>query len=74
MREGESAEVVVAYIALPEIEPKVARQRYTCLKRVREGALYRYESLLSGFTADLVADCDGLVVDCTGIFRRVWPL
>ncbi|HYY94813.1 MAG TPA: putative glycolipid-binding domain-containing protein [Pyrinomonadaceae bacterium] len=73
MREGESAEVVVVYIALPEIELRAARQRYTCLKRVRKGARYRYESLSSGFTADLVVDCDGLVVDYPGIFRRVWP-
>jgi uncharacterized protein len=74
MKEGVSAEVVVAYIALPDIELRAARQRYTYLKRMREGALYRYESLSSGFTADLVADCDGLVVDYSGIFRRVWPL
>jgi hypothetical protein len=39
-----------------------------------EGALYRYESLSSGFAADLVVDCDGLVVDCPGMFQRVWLL
>ena len=74
LRGGESAEVVVAYVALPEFELKAARQRYTCLERVKEGVLYRYESLSSGFTAELAVDADGLVVDYPGIFRRVWPL
>jgi hypothetical protein len=72
MKEGESAEVVVVYVALPEIEIRTARQRYTCLRRRTEGDLYRYESLSSDFTAELPVDSDGLVADYPGVFRRVW--
>jgi uncharacterized protein len=72
VRESESAEVVVVYVALPEIEIKAARQRYTCLRRSAEGGLYRYESLSSGFTTELPVDSNGLVADYPGVFRRVW--
>lgn len=40
--------------------------------RTREGAVYRFESLDSGFTADVEVDAAGLVVTYPGLFQRQW--
>lgn len=72
LRQGESAELAVAYVALPALDVTPVRQRYTCLAAEPDGGLYRYESLTTGFRADLPVDADGLVLDYPGIFRRVW--
>ena len=64
---GESAVIDVAYVSLPELALTRARQRYTCLGRRH----YRFESLDSGFTADLPVDAHGLVLDYPGLFRRL---
>ena len=69
---GQSAEIKVVYIAVPELHVRPALQRYTRLHSQAAGELYRYESLSSGFTAELPVDADGLVLDYPGIFRRVW--
>jgi hypothetical protein len=45
-------------------------QRYTCL----EPQLYRYESVESGYTANLKVDTDGLVLEYPEAWRRVWPV
>lgn len=66
---GESAEITVVYIAVPELTLAPARQRYTRLG----DSTYRFESLVSGFTADITVDTHGLVVDYPGLFRRIWP-
>jgi len=63
---GESAEVKVAYVLVPEFSLRAAPQRYT---RLGDQA-WRFESLDSGFTADLTVDDDGLVIDYPGLFRR----
>ncbi len=68
---GQSAELLVAYLALPEMEVQPDRQRYTCLEVSAHGGLYRYESLSSDFTRDIRVDADGLVVDYPGLFKRV---
>src|SRR5438270_8200366 len=68
---GQSAELLVAYIALPTMEVQPDRQRYTCLEVSADGGLYRYESLSSDFTRDIRVDADGLVVDYPGLFKRV---
>jgi uncharacterized protein len=72
--QGTSAEFAAAYIAVPEMEVRPSRQRYTCLERSAEGGLYRYEDkgLFRGFTALLPVDSDGLVLDYPELFRRVW--
>lgn len=71
---GEAAEIDVAYVAFPGIEVRPVRQRYTCLEALTSaGGRFRYESLTSGFRADLPVDPDGLVVDYPGDWRRVWP-
>ncbi len=67
---GESEELRVAYLAVPEMSLEYALQRYTRL----ETNFYRYESLdgeFAGFTADLPVDSDGLVLDYPGLFTRV---
>lgn len=68
---GESRDIRVAYVPLPEggdLRPIAVGQRYTCLM---PDSLYRYQGLDSGFTADLPVDGDGLVMDYPGVFRRV---
>jgi uncharacterized protein len=67
---GESREISVVYVAAPDLSIRPFQQRYT---RLDDGQHYRYESLESGFTAELPVDDDGFVVDYPGIWRRVWP-
>jgi uncharacterized protein len=58
---------VVAWVAAPELTVRPARQAYTRLAKRR----YRFESLDSDFSAELVVDADDLVLDYEGLFRRV---
>ena len=69
LKVGESGEISVVYIGLPDLTVSKLEQRYTCLSLDPDGGVYRYESLKSGFTADLKVDTDGLVVDYPDIFR-----
>jgi hypothetical protein len=69
---GESEELAIAYIRVPELLVGPERQRYGCLEARADGGLYRFEALPSGFTADLPVDSDGLVLDYPGLFRRTW--
>jgi hypothetical protein len=73
LREGESAEILVVYVDVPDMRLDTSRQRYTCLERNADGGLYRYEDegLFRGFTADLPVEASGLVLDYPGIFRRM---
>jgi hypothetical protein len=67
-----SAELLVAYVTIPELSVRPARQRYTCLSRTEVGAVYRYEGLESGFRADLTVDAQGLVIAYPNLWQRVW--
>src|SRR3712207_2803474 len=69
----ESAEVSVVYIEGAELQAWPERQRYTCLEKGERGGLYRFLSLDGGFTADLLVDADGLVLNYPGLFRRALP-
>jgi uncharacterized protein len=69
---GASAEIVVAYLSVPELGVRSVRQRYTCLAWGEDGGVYRYEGLETGFRADVSVDAQGLVVEYGGIWRRVW--
>jgi uncharacterized protein len=69
---GESTDVDVAYIRVPELLVGPERQRYGCLEAKADGGLYRFEALPSGFTAELPVDAEGLVIDYPGLFRRAW--
>ena len=68
LRVGESAVLDVAFVRLPSMSLVPVQQRYTRVAR----DVYRYESLGSGFRADLRVDDDGLVVDYPGLARRLW--
>jgi hypothetical protein len=63
---GQSADIEVAYILVPELSLRAAPQRYTRLDERH----WRFESLDSGFTADITVDEEGFVVDYPGLFRR----
>ena len=65
----QSAEIRAAFIEVPGFTAKPAPQRYKC----RTPHRYRYEGLDTDFTAVLIVDDEGLVVDYTGWFKRVWP-
>ena len=67
LKPGASGEILAAYIAVPELTLAPAPQRYTRLGE----ALYRYEGLGTGFSAELPIDQDGLVLDYPGVFTRV---
>jgi hypothetical protein len=70
---GQSETLKMVYILFPELTITVAPQRYTCLEKSESGAVFRFESLDSGFTALLPVDSDGLVLDYPGLFQRVFP-
>jgi hypothetical protein len=77
LRPGESADLRVAYIAVPGLRVSAVRQRYGYLVRSSEGGRYRYESLPgeglpAGFTDEVQVDADGLVITYPKLFRRVW--
>ncbi len=72
LQPGESAELDVAYVSLPSTEVGRVCQRYTCLASDEAGARYRYESLETGFTAELSVGEHGLVIDYPGVAHRVW--
>jgi uncharacterized protein len=69
---GESEELMVTYVRVPELLVGPERQRYGCLEAQADGGLYRFEALPSGFTAELPVDAEGLVIDYPGLFRRAW--
>jgi len=63
---GESADIVTAYIAVPELTVTADPQRYTRL----DERSYRFESRDSDFARDITVDDAGFVVDYPGLFRR----
>lgn len=73
LQPGQSAEIKVAHISIPELSIGPAMQRYTCLEARPEGGRYRYENMASGFTAELTVDADGLVIDYAELWKRLWP-
>lgn len=72
LKQGESADIKVAYITVPELGLAPDEQRYTCLETDAAGGRYRFEQTGTGFTAVLRVDADGLVEDYPGLFKRVW--
>lgn len=72
LQPGASANLLVAYLDVPDLHLTASRQRYTCLEARPDGARYRFEVLPSGFAAELPVDTDGLVIDYPHLFRRVW--
>jgi hypothetical protein len=70
---GRSAEIDVVYVSVPELDVQPHRQRYTCIVATPGRARFRFESLTTGFAADLEVDGDGLVTDYGDVFQRVAP-
>jgi hypothetical protein len=64
---GQSATIDAAWVRFPDLQLERLPQRYTRLAE----HVYRYESLDSGFTADLEVDDLGLVVNYPGWCQRV---
>ncbi len=74
LKPDEAAEINAIFIPLPSLEPRVVRQRYTCLEPLGPlGGAFRYENLETGFDVELKVDGDGLVKDYPEVFRRSWP-
>jgi hypothetical protein len=71
LQPGDSRDLRMVYLTVPELTVRAADQRYTCLDATDAGATYRYES--GSFRADIRVDPDGLVVDYPGLWRRLWP-
>src|SRR5829696_2374383 len=63
LKPGESEELAVTYIRVPELLVGPERQSYGCLEAGANGGLYRFEALPSGFVAELPVDAEGLVID-----------
>ena len=72
LKPGESADVRVAYVSVPEMRVAPDGQRYTCLSAGGAGGSYEFEQRGTGFTATLRVDADGLDEEYPGFFRRVW--
>ena len=53
LKPGQSEELAVAYVRVPELLVGPERQRYGCLDARTDGGLYRFEALPSGFTASV---------------------
>ncbi len=74
LADGESAELLVAYVSVPTLDVLPVHQRYTLLSHDSQGSRYLYEGLDSGFRAEVSVDADGLVTDYADIWRRRWPV
>jgi hypothetical protein len=72
LRSGELAQIKVVYFTIPQMQVSVEPQRYTCLETNSAGSKYKFESLDSGFTAEISVDTAGLVEDYPTLFKRVW--
>jgi len=61
-------ELTMPWVSMPDLTIEPLPQRYTYLRREDGYSVVRFES--PGFSADIVFDSDGLVVDYPGIARR----
>jgi hypothetical protein len=63
---GETAEIKVAYILVPELTLRVRPERYTRLA----DRLWRFDGLDTGFTGNITVDEQGFVIEFQGLVRR----
>jgi hypothetical protein len=68
---GGPVDLLMAWVAVPELAVSPSPQRYTFVRRDADVAIVRFESLDDDFTADITFDQHGLVVDYPGIARLV---
>lgn len=69
--DGASVDAVLAWISVPDLAVRPSRQRYTFLGKAPEGRVFRFDTLDGDFTAEIVLDEDGLVVDYPGVASRI---
>ena len=62
-------ELLMAWVAVPELTVRPSTQTYTHLEKTSEGARVRYES--GDFSSDLLVDRDGLVIDYPQLATRI---
>lgn len=74
LQPGNPQDLSVVYVTVPEMKFRAVPQRYTCLETNSQGGIYKYEGLLRKFSADLLTDRDGLVIEYPNAFRRVWSV
>jgi hypothetical protein len=67
LKEGESQQIDAVWVRFPSLKVERLRQRYTKIDRRR----YRYESLSTGYQAELEVDESGLVVSYDNLWHRV---
>jgi len=68
---GRPVALRMAWVLLPDLTVRAAPQEYTLLERRADGSRWRFRSLDSGFTAELLMDADGVVRDYPDLVRRV---
>jgi uncharacterized protein len=66
---GDPVELVMPWVSVPDLAVTPSRQRYTPLTQAADSSVVRFDD--GDFTADIVFDADGLVVDYPEIARRV---
>jgi len=64
---GQSAEIAVVFVPMPDLVPRKRMQRYTFLAPGQ----WQFEALDSGFTAILTTDADDLVMEYPDLFRQI---
>ena len=68
---GGPVDLLMAWVAVPELAVSPSPQRYTFLRREPQARIVRFESLDSDFAAEISFDEHGLVLDYPGIARLV---
>jgi hypothetical protein len=68
---GGPVDFLMAWVSVPDLHVHPSAQRYTFLRRDGDHSVVRYESITSGFVADITFDSNGLVVDYPGLGRRI---
>ncbi len=71
LRDSAPQELLMAWISVPDLSIVPSRQRYTFVRTDELISVVRYESASRDFTADIVFDDDGLVVEYPGIGHRL---
>jgi hypothetical protein len=61
----------MAFVKTPSLRVEASPQRYEHVRELDAGAVVRFTSLESGFTADLELDPDGLLAFYPRLARRV---
>jgi hypothetical protein len=71
LRGGGPVDFLMAWISVPDLSVIPSRQRYTFVRTDELISVVRYESESRDFTAEIVFDEDGLVVEYPGIGHRL---